>query len=97
MSAKKARRYQAIQTIEDGIRAYCFLDAVLANYDEADHQHVKLTKFVVRATLNELLDTYTRKNGSEALEEFSQRLSREAANTESCDNSKDERPAVPSV
>lgn len=95
--SKRQRRYVAIQNLEDGIRAYCFLDAVLENYTNDDHQHVALTKFVVKATLNELIDTYNQRNGSEALEEFSQRLSREAANTQSSDDSQDQRPAEPGV
>mgnify|MGYP003653621804 CR=1 FL=1 len=95
--SKRQRRYVAIQNLEDGIRAYCFLDAVLENYTDEDHQHVKLTRFVVKATLNELIDTYHQRNGSEALEEFSQRLSSEAASTKSSDDSKDERPAEQSV
>lgn len=95
--SKKTRRYQAIQNLEDGIRAYLFLSAVLENYQDTDHQHVPLTKFVVRATLNELIDTYQRKNGSEALETLSQRLSVEASNTKGSDDSKDERPAEPGV
>lgn len=96
MTSKTQRRYLAIKNLEDGIRAYCFLSAVLENYVDTDHQHVSLSRYVVQATLNELLDTYTRKNGSEALQEFSQRLSLEA-NNQSSDRSEDERPAVPGV
>ena len=95
--SKRARRYQAIQNLEDGIRAYCFLSAVLESYTDEDHPHVKLTKFVVQATLNELIDTYHQRNGNEALEEFSQRLSGEASNTKSSDSNQDERPAGESV
>jgi len=95
--SKRARRYQAIQNLEDGIRAYCFLSAVLESYTEADHPHVALTKYVVQATLNELIDTYHQRNGNEALEEFSQRLSGEASNIKSSDSDKNERPAEQSV
>jgi hypothetical protein len=95
--SKKSRRYVAIQNLEDGIRAYCFLSAILENYTDEDHPHVKLTRFVVQATLNELIDTYHQRNGNEALEEFSQRLSSEAANIKSSDSDKDERPAEQSV
>lgn len=95
--SKHKRKYVAIQNLEDGIRAYLFLSAVLENFTDTDHQHAAVSKFVVRATLNELIDTYHQRNGSEALEEFSQRISSEAANTQSSDDSKDERPAEQSV
>lgn len=74
MSKKKQRKYKAIENIEDGIKAYLFINAVLEQYEDADHPHAKLAVFVAKATLNELLSTYEIHNGPEALQDLANRI-----------------------
>lgn len=71
---KRQRRYKAIETLEDGIRAYLFINAVLENYTDEEHEHCKIAKFVAKATLNELLYTYEQNNGPEALQTLADRI-----------------------
>lgn len=74
MSKKSGRKYQAIQNFEDGIKAYLFINTILDSYEETDHPHAKIAKFIAKATLNELLQTYMEKNGEQALEDFAAKI-----------------------
>jgi len=67
---KRARKYKAIENLEDGIKAYLFINAVLENYQDTDHEHVSVARFVAKATLNELLQLFQDNNGYEALKTF---------------------------
>ena len=92
MSKKKQRKYKAIENIEDGIKGYLFLNAVLENYTDDDHPHAKLARFIAKATLNELLHTYEIHNGLEALQDLADRIT-----DNSGDNSQVQPAGLPSV
>lgn len=92
MSKKKQRKYKAIENIEDGIKAYLFINAVLEQYEAADHPHAKLGVFVAKATLNELLSTYETHNGPQALQTLADRIT-----DNSGDDSKVQPAGLPSV
>jgi uncharacterized protein (UPF0297 family) len=93
MSArKKVRKYQAIQNLEDGIKAYLFMNAILENYEDNEHEHVPIAKFVAKATLNELIQTYLEHNGNEALQKFADEI-----NSKNGAGYEEPVPPIPSV
>lgn len=94
MSSKKKRKFQAIQTMEDGLKAYLFLNALMDTVEDSEHPHAKIARFVAKATLNELLYIYTEKNGEQALQEFADRISQAS---EGSDPVQDGDAAVPGV
>ena len=82
MSKKKQRRYKAIDNLEDGIKAYLFINTILEQYENEDHPHAKLAVFVAKATLNELLHTYEQHNGIEALQTLADRINNSSNDNE---------------
>ncbi len=78
MSAKKQRKYKAIENAEQGITAYMFINALLDTVQDDEHPHAKVAKFVAKATLNELLYLYVEKNSETTLEDFLASLNKEA-------------------
>jgi hypothetical protein len=96
MSNKSQRKYRAIETMEQGITAYLMINSLLDMYSGEEHPHIKLAKFVAKATLNELLYTYTEKNSNEQLQALIQRLNEEAS-LEGGDSPQVGEPAIPSV
>lgn len=94
MSNKSARKYRAIETMEQGITAYLTLNSILEMFGDDDFPNMRLTRFVAKATLNELLHTYIEKNSNEQLEAFLQRLNEEAANFKGSDAPESGTPAV---
>lgn len=92
MSAKRQRKYRAIQHLGDGIKAYVLINAILEAQPDDLHPHIKQAQFIAKATLNELLDLYLEKNGEQQLEA----LAAEINNTGSNDM-QDGVPPVPSV
>jgi len=93
--SKSQRKYRAIETMEKGITAYLVINSLLDMYTGEEHEHVKLAKFVAKATLNELLDNYIEKNSNEQLQALLQRLDQEA--TQGGDSNESSAPAIPSV
>ena len=81
MSAKKQRKYKAIENAEQGITAYMFINALLDTVQDDEHPHAKLAKFVAKATLNELLYLFVEKNDEATLETFLAKLNQEAEGT----------------
>lgn len=80
MSKKKARKYKAIEHLEDGIKAYLFLNAVMENYKDEDHPHAAIARLVARVSLNEMLDLYLTNNGAEAFQKFADQFNEENMN-----------------
>jgi hypothetical protein len=78
--SKAKRKYAAIQTMEDGIKAYLFINALMDTVEDSEHPHAPLARFVMKATLNELLDVYMQKNGEAALQAFADKINQGAAN-----------------
>lgn len=78
MPRKAKRKYQAIQTMEDGIKAYLFINALMDTIQDSEHPHAPLARFVMKATLNELLDTYMQRNGEAALQAFADKINQGA-------------------
>lgn len=80
MSNKSARKYRAIETMEQGIAAYLTINSLLEMFTDDELPNMKVARFVAKATLNELLYTYIEKNSNEQLEALLQRLNEDAAN-----------------
>lgn len=93
-NSKRARKYRAIEHLEDGIKAYLYINAVLDTITDDEHPHAKLARFVAKATLNELIDTYGTHNGDQALQDLAERIN---SNPESSDAVQDGTAAVPSL
>lgn len=97
MSHKHKRKFQAIETMEQGITAYLTINSILEHFGDDDFPNMKVARFVAKATLNELLYTYIEKNSEQQLQAFIQRLNQEAASFEGGNADQDLPPAVPSV
>lgn len=82
-NSKRARRYKAIEHLEDGLTAYLMINSLLDEYKDEDHPHIKLARYVARVTLNELLDLYVQQNSEAVLTSFLDRLNTEAQQQES--------------
>lgn len=104
MSKKKLRKYKAISHLEDGIKAYLFINAILENFKDEDHPHAAIARLVARVSLNEMLDLYMANNGDEALQKFAAQFNEENINgkesiptLEGSDASPSEPASVPSI
>lgn len=97
MSRKHKRKYQAIETMEQGITAYLTINSILEHFQEGDFPNINVAKFVAKSTLNELLYIYIEKNSNEQLQAFLERLNKDAADFESGDSDQSGPLAVPSV
>jgi hypothetical protein len=95
--SKSQRKYKAIETLEQGITAYLTINSLLEMFTDDDFPNMQLTRFVAKATLNELLFTYIEKNSNEQLEKFLERLNEDAANFKGSSPSEVDAPAVPGV
>ena len=93
-NSKRARKFRAIEHLEDGIKAYLYINAMLDTITDDEHPHAKLARFVAKATLNELIHVYGTNNGDQALEELAERIN---SDPQGSDAVQDGTAAVPSL